>query len=160
MLRHQPRIDQSQQAHAVDGIARGGALRHVTRDGGPTGGEVCARCVARQHHLVVGAQERGAAAPLQGQISVGVCAARQSVVGRVRVALHPLVGARQWGHAQSRIKSEGVPRFALVEGAVEVFQLRRDEVPIVQGLLQCVGDAGRIMGRAQVFADHHQLSIP
>ena len=39
------------------------------------------------------------------------------------------------------------------------FELRRDEVPVVQQLLHLVGDAGRIMGGAQVTGHHHQLSV-
>ncbi|MCY1540257.1 hypothetical protein D9M68_758850 [compost metagenome] len=50
-------------------------------------------------------------------------------------------------------------RLALVEGDVQVVQLGADEVPVVQGLLQFVRDAGRIMRRAQVARDHDELSV-
>ncbi|MPN53944.1 hypothetical protein SDC9_201613 [bioreactor metagenome] len=46
-----------------------------------------------------------------------------------------------------------------VELVIQVLQLRRQEVPVVQHVLQAVGDAGRIMGRAQVARDDNQLSV-
>ena len=50
-------------------------------------------------------------------------------------------------------------RFALVQGLVQVLQLRGHETPIVKHLLQAVGDARRIMRGAEVTRDHDQLSI-
>jgi hypothetical protein len=49
-----------------------------------------------------------------------------------------------------------LPWFSVV---VQVLQLGREEVPVVQHLLQPGGDAGRIMRRAQVARDDDQLAV-
>jgi hypothetical protein len=58
-----------------------------------------------------------------------------------------------------RIEREGVARAAAVQLVVQVLQLGREEVPVVQHLLQLAGDAGRIMGCAQVARDDNQLAV-
>jgi hypothetical protein len=50
-------------------------------------------------------------------------------------------------------------RLALVERHVQVVQLRADEIPVVQRLLELVGDAGRIMRGLEVAGHNHQLSV-
>ena len=52
-----------------------------------------------------------------------------------------------------------MPYATLVEGGVEILQLGGQKVPVVQYALQGGGNAGRIMGQAQVLRDHHELSI-
>ena len=66
-------------------------------------------------------------------------------IGRPR---QTLVGARQRGHAHGRVKRESMTRFAVVEGFIQVLQLRGDEAPVVQRLLHAGGDARRIMRSA------------
>ena len=46
-----------------------------------------------------------------------------------------------------------------IQRLVQVLQLRRHEVPVVQHLLQFAGNAGRIMGQSEVARHHHQLAV-
>jgi hypothetical protein len=46
-----------------------------------------------------------------------------------------------------------------VQRVVEVLQLRGDEVPIVQGLLQMVGGMGGVVRTGQVARDDDQLAV-
>ena len=57
------------------------------------------------------------------------------------------------------VKGKGVAGFATVQGIREVLQLRRMKVPVVQHLLQGVGDAGRIMRGSQIAGDDDQLAV-
>ena len=41
-----------------------------------------------------------------------------------------------------------MPGFALVQGLVNVLQLGRQKIPIIQHLLQTLGNTARIMGTA------------
>jgi len=50
-------------------------------------------------------------------------------------------------------------RAAAVQLVVQVLQLGRKEVPVIQHLLELAGYAGRIMGRAQVARDDKQLAV-
>ena len=74
-------------------------------------------------------------------------------------AVGPLVGARQRRHALRRLEGEGVARLAVVERCVQVLELRRQEVPVVQHLLQPGGDAGGIVRRVEVARDDDQLAV-
>ena len=50
-------------------------------------------------------------------------------------------------------------RLAGIQGLVEVFQLRRQEIPVVQNLLHALRNARRIMRGAEVAGHHDQLTI-
>ena len=50
-------------------------------------------------------------------------------------------------------------RLALVQREVQVFELRRQEVPVVQQLLHARGDAGGEVGAVQVARDDDQLAV-
>ncbi len=50
-------------------------------------------------------------------------------------------------------------RAAGIELLVEVLQLRGEEAPVVEHLLQAARDAGRIMRRAQVAGNDDQLAV-
>ncbi|MOA31554.1 hypothetical protein D3C78_1527170 [compost metagenome] len=50
-------------------------------------------------------------------------------------------------------------RLARVELLVQVLQLRRHEGPVVQHLLHAAGNAGRIMGQAQIAGDNNELAV-
>ncbi len=159
-------VHQHQQAHAVERLLGCATHGHVAGDDGDLGLEVDAEVFAGHHHVVAGADEIVAAALVHQGVAVEggghfavAGGAHQLDVVQVSRAVGPLVGARQRRHAQGRIKGESVPRLALVEGDVEVVQLGRMEVPVVQCLLQLVGDARRIMGGREVARDHHQLSV-
>ena len=54
---------------------------------------------------------------------------------------------------------EGVARAAVIERGVQVLQLRAHEAPVVQHLLQAVGDAGGVVGGGQVARDDDQLAV-
>jgi hypothetical protein len=62
----------------------------------------------------------------------------------------PLVGTRQRRHALGSIERKGVARLSAVQGLIQVLQLRRQEAPVVQHLLQAVCNAGRIMSRPKI----------
>ena len=49
--------------------------------------------------------------------------------------------------------------FALVQGGIQVLQLGRQKIPVIERLLKLAGDARRIMRGAQVARNHHQLTI-
>ena len=47
----------------------------------------------------------------------------------------------------------------MVERDEQVFELGREEVPVVQHLLQARGDAGGEVGGGEVARDHDQLAV-
>src|SRR3989344_6083564 len=139
---------------------------HVAGDDGDLGLEVDAHGFAGHHDVVARADEVVAAALVHQGVGVeafgyfGVARfSHQFNVVDVGRAIRPLVGAGQRGHALLGVKREGVARAAAVELVVQVLQLGRDEAPVVQRLLQLAGNAGRIMGRAQVAGDDNQLAV-
>ena len=86
--------------------------------------------------------------PMQARRHLGVaCLAHQlDVVDECR-AVGPLIGPRQGRHAARRLESEGVARLAVVECRAQVFELRRQEAPVVEHLLEAAGDGTGIVGR-------------
>src|SRR3990167_6955799 len=154
------------QADAVQRLVGGGAHLHVAGDDGDLGLEVDAHGFAGHHDVVARADEVVAAALVHQGVGVeafgyfGVARfSHQFNVVDVGRAIRPLVGAGQRGHALLGVKREGVARAAAVELVVQVLQLGRDEAPVVQRLLQLAGNAGRIMGCAQVAGDDNQLAV-
>ena len=148
--------------------------RHVARDADHFGFEIDAPGLAGKRRVFAGAQEIVTAALVHQGLGVVVGRhrrvagqAHQLDVVEVSRAVDPLVRARQWRQAHFGVKREGVARFAAggagvtraVQGFVQVLQLRREEVPVVQHLLQAVGDAGRIMGCREVARDDDELAV-
>ena len=77
-----------------------------------------------------------------------------------RRAVGPLVGARQRRHAARRLEREGVPRLAVVRASRrQVLELRREEVPVVEHLLQARRDAAGIVGGREVARDDDELAV-
>jgi len=159
-------VGQHDQAHGVDRVVGAGLHGHIAGDDGDLGFKVDAEGFVGAHHRVARADEIIAAALVHQGVGVkaaghfGVAGGTHQLdvvdVGR---AIGPLVGAGQRGHALLGVKRESMSRFALVERGVQVFQLRRQKVPVVQHLLHFGRDAGRIMGCAQITRNHHQLTI-
>ena len=77
-------------------------------------------------------------------------------VGR---SIEPLVGARQGRHALLGVEVKRVARAVGVERIVQILQLRGVEGPVVQHLLQAMGDARGVVGGTQVARDHDQLAV-
>ena len=50
-------------------------------------------------------------------------------------------------------------RSARVQAVVQVLQLRSVKAPVVQHLLQAAGDAGSVVGHAQVARDQYELAV-
>src|SRR6218665_229519 len=154
------------QADAFERLLGRDPHLHIAGDDREFGLEVDAHGLAGQHHGVAGADEVVAAALVhQG---VGVETFRHLGVARLAQQLHmvdvsrairPLVGARQPGHGGGGMEWEGMARAAGIELLVQVLQLGRDKAPVVQHLLELVGNAGLIMGQAQVAGDNHQLAV-
>ena len=148
---------QHDQADAVERLLGRGTHTHIGCDDGNLGLEVDAEGLAGHHHRVTRANEVVAAALVHQRVGVetlghfGVTRlAHQLHMVDVGRAIGPLVGARQRGHTLRRIERESVAGVAAVQAVVQVLQLRREEAPVVQHLLQARGNAGRIMGRTQV----------
>ena len=81
---------------------------------------------------------------------------------QIRRAVRPLVSARQRCHAKLRVEGEGVAHatgLTTVQRVIHVLQLRADEVPIVQCLLHAAGNAGGVLGVAEVTRDDDELAI-
>ena len=87
------------------------------------------------------------------------CLAHQFDVVEVGRAVGPLIGPRQGRHALAWLESKGVPCLAAVERGVQVFQLRRDEIPVVQHMLQRAGDAGGVVRGGAVARDDNQVPV-
>ena len=167
--------DQVAQAHVIgqhdqpDAVQRAlGRCAHgqVGGNHGHLGFEVDAELLRRANHRVARAQEIVAAALVHQR--VGVKTGRHFGLARGPHQFHvvdigrpvgPLVGARQGRQTLARIEREGMARLAIVDGLVQVLQLRRNEVPVVQHLLQAVRDAGRIMGVGQVTRYDDKLAV-
>ena len=110
--------------------------------------EVIAAALVHQRVFVKAGRHLGAARLAHQFHMVEVCR-----------AVGPLVGARQGRHELPRVKRKGVPRLAAVERGVEVFELRRDEVPVVQHLLQRAGDAAGVVRTGHVARDDDQEPV-
>ena len=74
-------------------------------------------------------------------------------------AVGPLVGARQRRHAARRLEGERVARLAVVERGRQVLELRRQEVPVVEDLLQARRDRAGIVGGREVARDDDELAV-
>jgi hypothetical protein len=154
------------QAHTFERLRRRGAHAHVAGDHGDLGLKVDAEVLAGHDHVVAGPDEVVAAALVHQRVAVktfghfGVArlAHQLHMVDEGR-AVGPLVGARQRRHAARGLEGKGVARLALVQRFIQVLQLRRHEVPVVQHLLQFAGDAGRIMGRGKIARHHDELAV-
>ena len=159
-------VGQHHEADAVERLFGRGAHLHVARDDGDLGLEVDAHGLAGHDHVVARAEEVVAAALVHQRVGVealghlGIARlAHQLHVVDVGRAVGPLVGARQRGHAHRGIEGKGVARAAGVEIRVQVLQLRAHEAPVVQHLLQPVGDAGGVMGEREVARDDDELAV-
>ena len=140
-------VAQQQQAHAFEGPRRGAALGDVAADHGQCAGALQTRVGG------AAAQWRARGA----QIVAGALQQLQTIA--TEAGLHMLVGARQRSQAALRIEGEGVAGAALVQAFVQILQLRRQVVPIVEHLLQAVGDVRGVVRQAQVARDHDQLTV-
>jgi hypothetical protein len=58
-----------------------------------------------------------------------------------------------------RLESERMAGAAVVQCLVQVFQLGREEVPVVEHRLHPAGDAGGEMGHRQIARHDNQLAI-
>jgi hypothetical protein len=161
-----PVVDQHQQAHALQRAVGRGADGHVAGDDGHFRLEVDAPLGAGERRIVLRAQEVVAAALVHQRVFVE--ARRHFRVARpadefdvvqVRRSVHPLVGTRQRSHALLRVEGKGMPRLAAVERRVQVFQLWRDEVPVVEQALHRRGDAGRKVRAGPVTRNDGQLAV-
>ena len=161
-----PVVGQHQQPHAVQRGVGAGAHGDVAGDHGQLGLEVDAPGGVGKDRVVAGAEQVVAAALVDTRVvhevgrRLGAARAAEQVdvVGEGR-AVGPLVGARQRRHAQLGVEGEGMARLALVQRLVQVFELRRQEVPVVQQLLHARGDAGGEVGAVQVARDDGQLAV-
>jgi len=141
-------------------------MGHVAGDDGDLGLEVVAHGLAGHDHVVARAQQVVAAALVHQR--VGVEAGRHLGATRGAHQLHvvdvsrtvgPLEGPWQGRGTHLRVEGEGVTRLAVVEGDEEILQLGGNEVPVVQRLLQGVGDTGGVMRGAEVARDNNQLAV-
>ena len=159
-------IAQHDQTHAVQRLRRCGALVNVAGDHGQLGLKINPQSLAGANDVIARAPQVVTAALVeQGLGGTGRRHLTQpSLVHnaqglRERRAANPLVGARQGRHALVRVKGKRMAGFAKIQRVGQVLQLRGNEVPVVQHLLELVGHAGRIMRDAQVPGDNHQLAV-
>ena len=67
--------------------------------------------------------------------------------------LDPLVSTRQRRHAARRLKGKSVACPALVQRVIQVLQLRRQEVPVLEHLLQRLAAGGLLPPDLQAQAE-------
>ena len=124
-------IGQHHQANAFKGLLRCAAHGHISTDHGHLGVKVDAGVFTGQHHVVAGAAKIVAAALVhqwgcvrcRGQLNT-TCAQEQLGMAHEGSTLDPLVCTRQRRHAARRLKGKGVAGPALVQGVIQVLQLR------------------------------------
>ena len=159
-------VGQHDQPDAVQRLFGRSAHTHVAGDDRDFGLEVDAESLARDHNRIARAAEVVAAALVHQRVGVeafghfGIAGfSHQFDVVDVGGAVGPLVGAGQRRHALRRVERERMAGLAPVELVVEVFELWADEAPVVQRLLQAVGDAGGVMGECEIARNDDQLAV-
>ena len=153
-------IGQHHQTNALQRLRRRATHAHIAGDDGNFCLKINAKSLRDTGNRVTRADKVVAAALVHERVGVE----RRGHVGVARFAhqldmveigrtIGPLVGAWQGGHALFGVKWEGMAQpaaMAAVECVRQVLQLRAHEVPVVQHLLHAAGDAGGVMGLAQV----------
>ncbi len=153
-------VGQHDKAYAFQCLVWAGTHGHVGGDNGDLGFKINTKGFAGHHHVVAGADEVVTAALVHqgvgvesggqfGDFGVACLASQLNVVDKSR-AVGPLVSAWQWCHALGCSKRKGMTRLAVVQRFIQVLQLWRHEVPVVQNLLQFAGDASCIMRARQI----------
>ena len=159
-------VGQHDQANAVQCTLGCAAHGNVAGDDSQFGLEIDAIGLICAHNVVAGADEIITAALVHQRLGVvvgghfGIAGhAHQLHVVNVGRPIRPLVGARQRCHAHLGVKRKGVAGLALIQRVIQILQLWRHEVPVIQHLLQLGGDAGRIMRGGQVTRDDDELAV-
>jgi len=159
-------VGQQQQAYAFERLGRRAASGNVATHHGELGAEIQPMRGQRTRQQVVGAMEDGGIARRQQRPALQVLRQRHLAslgqpldVAGVGQRTEPAGRPRQRRQAQRGVEREGVAGLAVVERVVEVLQLRADEVPVIERLLQSSGDAGGVVRGAEVTRDDHQLAV-
>ena len=165
-LAQAPVVGQHHQSNRFQRLCRRRTQGHVGGDHRDLGLEVDAPGFIGKGRVLHGAEQVVAATLVHQRVAVEALGhrgaarfAHQLHVVEVRRAVGPLVSAWQGRHALAWVERESVARFAAVERGVQVFKLRRDEVPVVEQSLHARGDAGGEMRAGQVTRDHDQLAV-